>query len=125
MLTINVSELVLTVINFFLLLFLLKRFLYTPLIAFMDARNARIEAGLEQERAANAALQEKEALREAKRKQSQEEARKIIHDGHAADELRRVEIMAQAQAKNVCDRKAMRSAECQRNQDEKRQLADE
>ena len=32
MLSINISELVLTAISFFLLFFLLKRFLYTPLI---------------------------------------------------------------------------------------------
>ena len=38
MLSINISELVLTVISFFLLLFLLKHFLYDPLIRFMDER---------------------------------------------------------------------------------------
>ena len=122
MLTINLSELILTVVNFFLLLFLLKRFLYTPLIAFMDARNARIEAALEEERSARKAVQEEEALREAGRKQSREEARRIVWGGHTADELRRTERMAQLQAQNLCDRRAAKSAACQRNQEEKRQL---
>ena len=122
MLTINGSELVLTVFNFFLLLFLLKRFLYTPLIAFMDARNARIEAALEQERNARKAIQEEEVLHEAKCKQSQEEARRMVRDGHTADELRHAELMVQTQAKNLCDRKAAKVAACQRNQEEKLQV---
>ena len=54
MLSINLSELVLTIISFFLLLFLLNKFLYTPVLKFMRERQARIDAGLEKERAANA-----------------------------------------------------------------------
>ena len=42
MLSINISEVILTVLNFFLLYFLLKRFLYTPLIRFMDERQGRL-----------------------------------------------------------------------------------
>ena len=44
MLSINISELIWTIINFFLLFFLLKRFLYDPIIRFTDARRARIDA---------------------------------------------------------------------------------
>ena len=57
MLSINISELIWTIVNFFLLLFLLKRLLYQPICEHMDARQARIDAGLEQERQAKAALQ--------------------------------------------------------------------
>lgn len=124
MLTINLSELILTVANFFLLLFLLKRFLYTPLITFMDARNARIEAALEQERSAREAVQQEELLIQENRKRSQEAARRKVRDGHIADEQHRSERMAQTYAQYACDRKAVRKAECQRNQDEKRQLED-
>ena len=35
MISINLSELIWTIINFFLLMFLLKRFLYTPILRFM------------------------------------------------------------------------------------------
>ena len=46
MISINISELIWTVINFFLLLFLLNRFLYKPVISFMEERQARIDAKL-------------------------------------------------------------------------------
>ena len=52
MLSINISELIWTVINFFLLFFLLRHFLYKPICEHMDARQARIDAGLEKEREA-------------------------------------------------------------------------
>ena len=125
MLTINVSELILTVINFFLLLFLMKRFLYTPLTVFMEARKAQIEERLEQESTAKEALLERKALREAKRKESREEARRFLQESRARDELRYGELMAQAQAKNVFDRKTVRDAEDQRNQKEQQLLAEE
>lgn len=52
MLSINFSELVLTIISFFLLLFLLNKFLYTPVLKFMRERQARVNASLEKERLA-------------------------------------------------------------------------
>ena len=52
MLSINFSELFWGIFNFFLLLFLLNRFLYKPLIKFMDDRKARIDAGLDEEKKA-------------------------------------------------------------------------
>lgn len=52
MLSINFSELVLTIISFFLLLFLLNKFLYTPVLKFMRERQARVDASLEKERLA-------------------------------------------------------------------------
>ena len=50
MLSINFSELIWTIINFFLLYFLLKRFLYDPITRFMDARRERLDEALEKER---------------------------------------------------------------------------
>ena len=81
MLSINISELVLTAISFFLLFFLLKRFLYDPLLRFMDERNARIEEGLDAEKQALAAVQANEMLLEAKRKEMElvTEARKTLY----------------------------------------------
>ena len=63
MLSINFSEVFWAIVNFFLLLFLLKRFLYDPIIHFTDERNERMaaayraEADAEQQvHAANAEL---------------------------------------------------------------------
>ena len=52
MLSINISELVLTIVSFFVLLFILDKFLYKPVTKFMAERQARIDAALETERAA-------------------------------------------------------------------------
>ena len=96
MLSINISELVFTVINFFLLLFLLKRFLYAPLIRFMDARNARIAAGLDAEKEALAAAEESERLLTEKKKASMAQAKRIVEQAQSADERRREQLVDQA-----------------------------
>ena len=91
MLSINLSELVLTIISFFLLLFLLNKFLYTPVLKFMRERQARIDAGLEKERAANAEAAENEKRIEEAKTQRREEAKAILakqrtDDGRAHEE---------------------------------------
>ena len=91
MLRINLSELVLTIISFFLLLFLLNKFLYTPVLKFMRERQARIDAGLEKERAANAEAAENEKRIEDAKTQRREEAKAILakqrtDDGRAHEE---------------------------------------
>jgi len=78
MLSINISELIWGIINFFLLYFLLKRFLYKPLISFMDKRRERIEAGYEDEKHA---LEEKKQVEEqirAAQEQSRSDARQLL-----------------------------------------------
>ena len=78
MLSINISELIWTVINFFLLLFLLRHFLYKPICEHMDARQARIDAGLEKEREAKAVLQAADARMEEEQLAAREEARALL-----------------------------------------------
>lgn len=96
MLSINISELVLTAASFFLLFFLLKYFLYDPLISFMDERSARIEKGLDAEKQALAAVQANEMLLEAKRKESMDRAKHIVDQARNADEQRREAALQQA-----------------------------
>ena len=86
MLTINVSEVILTVINFFLLYFLLKRFLYEPLIKFMDERQARIDEGEAKKKQALDSVKESEARMESQLLESREEAKRIIADAKASDD---------------------------------------
>lgn len=62
MISINPWELFWTVINFFLLYFILKKLLYKPLIRFMDARQARIDRGLAAEKAARELFEGEETL---------------------------------------------------------------
>ena len=96
MISINISELIWTVINFFLLLFLLKRFLYTPILRFTAERQARIDAGLEAERAARAQLAENEERLAGKKAESRQEAKRIVQRVEQAASQRREEALRQA-----------------------------
>ncbi len=88
MLSINISELIWTIINFFLLFFLLRRFLYKPICEHMDARQARVEAGLEQERAARAALEAEDRRLEEEKDLARDQARSLLQQAEesAAEE---------------------------------------
>ena len=77
MISINISELIWTVINFFLLLFLLNRFLYKPVISFMEQRQARIDAKLREEEKAKARIEENDARILDEKARSREEAKKF------------------------------------------------
>ena len=78
MLTINPSEIILTIVNFFILFFLLKKFLYSPIIAFMDERKKGIDEKMEMERQALEALDEKDRSLELLRSESAEQARRML-----------------------------------------------
>ena len=83
MLTINISELLLTVLSFFILMLLLNKLLYKPVISFREQRQKRMDDCHEQERLA------KENLA-----QIQKEL-----DGRRTDSLKQAEtILAQAKA---------------------------
>ena len=56
--SINISEVIWTIICFFALLFVLKTFLFGPLIRHMDERQKRIDAGLDEARQAEHARSE-------------------------------------------------------------------
>ena len=96
MISINISELIWTVINFFLLLFLLKCFLYTPILRFTAERQARIDAGLETERAAQAQFRENEERLAEKKAESRQEAKRIVDAAAQAASERREEALHKA-----------------------------
>lgn len=93
MLTINVSEVVLTVINFFLLYFLLKRFLYTPLIRFMDERETRIDAGEAVRKKALDDARESKAHMDEELRKSREEALRIANDVRLSGDAAHAELV--------------------------------
>ena len=78
MLSINISELIWTIINFFLLYFLLKRFLYGPILRHMDARRERLDKALEAEKAAEERIQETEEQIEREKRARRDEADELI-----------------------------------------------
>ena len=98
MLSINFSELFWGIVNFFLLLFLLNRFLYKPLIKFMDDRKARIDAGLDEEKKA---LEEEQANNdgiEAALDEKRVEAKSIIEKAGAEDKASHSQAISEARS---------------------------
>ena len=83
MLSINISELIWTVINFLLLLLLLRRFLYKPICEFMDARQARIDEGLNKERAAQDALRAEDERQDEEQQAARAQARAMLQQAEA------------------------------------------
>ena len=126
MLSINISELIWTVINFLLLLFLLRRFLYRPICRFMDARQARIDAGLEKERAAQDALREEEARQDEEQQEARARAKSLLQQTEtvtaeesreallaARQELREAEEQARERLQADSRREEVRLAEAE------------
>ena len=108
MLSINFSELIWTIINFFLLYFLLKRFLYDPITRFMDARRERLDEALEKEREAQARVAENDEQIEQEKELRHAEAKKLIAEAAEADKSRSAEA---AKAERTSDRAAMAETE--------------
>ena len=96
MLSINPSEVIWTILGFFALLFLLNRFLYKPLVRFMDERKARIDAGLNEEAEARAALEEDARGLEREREERLQEARNELRAEKDRSEERRAEALREA-----------------------------
>lgn len=97
MLTINPSETIWTIIGFLALLFLLKRFLFDPILRVMDERRARIDAGLDEERQAQDALDEEERQLEQLCVEQTEAAREQLREEQLRAEQLRADALKQAQ----------------------------
>lgn len=96
MLTINPSEVIWTILCFLALYFVLKRFLFDPLVTFMDARDATVRSGLDEEAAAQALIDEEKRGVEAARQESLQAARQLLNEQKTADEQRRSDAIAEA-----------------------------
>ena len=94
--SINVSELIWTILCFFVLLFVLKKLLIDPLLKVMDARNANVAEGLEAGRQAQLAREENdEALQQAK-KDAAQQASALVQEAKSADEKARQAAVTEA-----------------------------
>ncbi|MBR0161630.1 MAG: ATP synthase F0 subunit B [Oscillospiraceae bacterium] len=99
MLSINPSELIWTVINFFLLYFLLKRFLFTPILRVMDERQAAMDEKHAAEQAALDRVRENDARLAEAKAETREEAKRILADADAEARRLRAESAAEDKAK--------------------------
>lgn len=97
----SVSDMICAIINFLILLAILNKFMFKPLLKTMDARQAEIKQDLAEAAEANEAAQKSrdEYLKQMER--AQEDARKIIDDARQAGEKAKEDLLEQAQGEAV------------------------
>ena len=110
MISINVSDLIWTIINFLLLCILLNHFLYKPVLRFMDDRQARMDAKLAEKREAEALASENEARLETEKAKSRDEAKRILTQADAESGERHAALMLQARADAAQEQKDAEAA---------------
>ena len=103
---VNLVGLVFQVLNFGLLLYLLNRFMFKPLLARMDERSTKIEKGLEDAEAAARDRELARAEREAAVAEARKEANEMIARANKIAEDTRNEILtsARTEAEKVSSR---------------------
>lgn len=116
--SINVSEVIWTIICFFALLFVLKKFLFDPLIRFMEQRQAAIDQGLERGRDAQRKKDENDAALREKWRERSVEAKQLLAEGKMADDRERAWVLESTQKET---NKALQEAN-QRIEQERRQV---
>lgn len=97
MLTINPSEVIWTVINFFLLLFLLRKFLFKPILDVLDRRQAKIDGRFSEAEAIRGEISEYEAEAARKIEAAQKEADDMIAAARGKDMSVRSDLLKEAQ----------------------------
>lgn len=95
-LKISVPELIWTIVNFFLLMFLLKQFLYKPVLRILDERKAKVEEGLAEGKKAEAALEETNATLSEELSEQNSRARELIGQARAEAEKERDAVLSEA-----------------------------
>lgn len=116
--SINVSEVIWTIVCFFALLFVLKKFLFDPLIRFMEQRQAAIDQGLERGRDAQRKKDENDAALREKWKERSVEVKQLLAEGKTADDRERDWVLESTQKET---NKALQEAN-QRIEQERRQV---
>lgn len=124
MLSINISDLILTILSFFLLLFLLNKFLYQPVLKFTRERQARIDAQLDKERAANEQLAENERRIEAEKAASRDKAKAMLAEARREEAKAHDEQAKLLAAESAAVRQESRRRVEQIAQDTKVELAE-
>lgn len=116
--SINVSEVIWTIVCFFALLFVLKKFLFDPLLRFMEQRQAAIDQGLERGRDAQRKKDENDAALREKWRERSVEAKQLLAEGKTADDRERAWVLESTQKET---NKALQEAN-QRIEQERRQV---
>lgn len=105
-----ISELIWTVINFVLLLLLLRRFLFRPVLSMLEKRKAGVEEKLALERDAQAQVEENRSRLQAEKEKSREEAKHLLSLSSEERGTRHAAAMAEARAAAEQTREAEEAA---------------
>ncbi len=84
-------------VNFFVLLFLLKKYLYGPVTEMLDKRSEKIENDLQEARKQREEAKELKEQREKELKEARQKAQKIVEEAEARGEERAEEIVSAAE----------------------------
>lgn len=106
------------IVNFLVLLFVLQRFVYRPLLAFLDERARKIEQGLKDAEAAREHLARAETEKAEMLDEARAEAKRIVEKSELLAEHVREEILSESRK----DAEAILASARQAIHDEKRQV---
>ena len=107
--SINISELIWTVICFFVLLVVLKKLLFDPLVSFMAARDARIQDGLNAGRTAQQQLDAAARARSEAQRTQAAAADALLAEAKSAAERARAQALQSAHQEAAQATRAMRA----------------
>lgn len=102
-LQISISEFIWTIISFFPFMFLLKKFLYDPVLNFMDKRKAEIDESLEEGKTAQRALEENGEKLKAELTETGSAAREMVGAARSEADKAKSEVLnaAHAEAQSI------------------------
>lgn len=107
--SIRVTELIWAAICFLVLLVILKKLLFDPIIRVMDERKANIDEGMEQGRKARQARDDNDAAILQARRETAQEASQILQQAKQEDEKARQEAVAAARKESAQSMKDVRA----------------
>jgi F-type H+-transporting ATPase subunit b len=110
-------------INFFLLLIVLRIFIYKPLLQMLHDRRKRIETGIAKAEEADVRLHEADEMKRHKIKEGEAEALAILHRTEGEAKELEARMLAEAKAKEVAAMKNM-DAMLRAREDESRRAAE-
>jgi F-type H+-transporting ATPase subunit b len=112
---INWQLLIAEIINFGVLLLILKRFLYKPLLNLFETRRLKIEEGVKKSEEAEKSLQKIRALGEEIKEKGEEKAKEIVAGAEQKGQEKAKFILAAAEEEKVkIIEKAKKTAEIER-----------
>ncbi len=117
-----VSELIWTVINFVLLMLLLRRFLFRPVLQILEKRRAGVEEKLRVEQDALKQAEENRGRLEAEKEKSREEAKELLNRSAGERDARHTAALAEARAEAERTREAGEAVLQQKREAEQAQL---